>query len=191
VLNWKKKENTAHIAPFFQKAAEYREQLVPILDDCAKNQHIRPEDIIKVLENYLPVLGSICDAIRNNVVELKGTLDLVWTSFLTADVNAKSLSFSIQWEKCCAYLTLGLAHYQMAAKLHHENRHDSQQKKSQEKTSAPDPIFDEPVEKKDPKILDDPEKIKQITQHLKKKQQLFGIIVLKTYILSRSQKNIK
>ncbi|ETO16599.1 hypothetical protein RFI_20743, partial [Reticulomyxa filosa] len=78
--------------------------------------------------------------------------------------------------------TLGLAHYQLATKIHHENRQESAKKKKEEKTPSYDPIFDEPVEKKDPKIFDDTEKIKVISQHLKKAAAIWNYCAEKLYV---------
>ncbi len=130
----RKRDETEHIAAFFEKAQEYRSQvtspfpprptrhqrenktqqnkkltyarsqLVPILDDCAKSNHTRPEDLIKILDLYIPLLESLCDSLTKNVIDLSKCLEVVWTSALTFDVNFKSCSHSMNWERVNAYL---------------------------------------------------------------------------------------
>jgi len=164
-------ESTAHLSAYLVKAQEKRAVLVKLLDECAK-EGTRPDDIMRMLDDYLPSLEQLIEAVEANKVKLTGYLDVVWTSFLTADVNGKSLSNTLKWEKISCYTLLGLAHYQKAVSLHHLNRHEShkmKQKASKEQDDEFDPIFDEPVDVSSakPQIFDDKERVKAISQSLK------------------------
>jgi len=108
-----------------------------------------------------------------------GHLDVVWTSFLSNNINGKTLSNSLKWEKICCYTLLGLAHYQKAVELHHLNRqisHKTKQKVNKEKNMDFDPIFDEPIDAntQKPQIYDDQDRVKQITQFLKSSASIWS-----------------
>eukprot|EP00483_Globobulimina_turgida_P008017 UN08033 len=152
-------EGTAHLTAILLKAQESRSVLVKLLDECAKDVS-RPDDIIKILNEYLPILEQLIEGVDANCIKLVGYLDIVWTSFLTTNINGKSLSNTLLWEKICCYTLLGLAHYQKAVELHHLNRQISHKRKkevNEEHNIDFDPIFDEPIDlnKASPQIYDD------------------------------------
>ena len=164
-------ESTAHLSIYLQKCQEQRQILVKLLDECAKDVS-RPDDIIKILNEYIPILEELIIGINANNIKLIGYLDIVWTSFLMTNINGKSLSNTLKWEKICCYTLLGLANYQKAVELHHLNRqisHKTKEKINKEQNNDFDPIFDEPIDfnKQKPQIYDDKDRVKQISQYLK------------------------
>eukprot|EP01084_Bolivina_argentea_P106282 190231_1 len=170
-------ETTAHISAFVSSAQESRTVLVKLLDECAKDVS-RPDDIIKVVNEYLPKLEQVISNIDANNVKLIGYLDIVWTSFLMNNLNGKSLSNTLKWEKIYCYALLGLAHYQKAVELHHLNRqisHKTKEKISKEQTDF-DPIFDEPTDLNDqkPQIYDDQDRVKEISRYLKQAASIWA-----------------
>jgi len=163
-------EQTAHLSAFLMKAQEQRIILVKLLDECAKDVS-RPDDIIKILSEYLPVLEELVTGIEANNVKLIGYLDIVWTSFMMSNINGKSLSNDLKWEKICCYTLLAVAHYQKACNLHHVNRQLSHQSKAAaaSEQSSFDPIFDEAPDAstQQAQIYDDKDRVKEISKYLK------------------------
>eukprot|EP01083_Nonionella_stella_P223807 797228_1 len=158
-------ETTRHLTALLLKAQESRSVLVKLLDECAKDVS-RPDDIIKILNEYLPILEQLIEGFSTNNIKLVGYLDIVWTSFLMTNINGKSLSNSLLWEKISCYTLLGLAYYQKAVELHHLNRqisHKTKEKMESLKDSTYDPIFDEPIDltNQKPQIYDDKNKVKK------------------------------
>ena len=148
--------------------SEKRIVLVKLLDECAKDVS-RPDDIIKILDEYLPNLETLIQGIEATNIKLIGYLDIVWTSFLMTNINGKSLSNALKWEKILSYTLLGLANYQKAVELHHLNRqisHKTKEKINRDKIDDFDPIFDEPLDlnKQQPQIYDDKDRVKEISQ---------------------------
>ena len=171
-------ESTAHLSAFLIQCQEKRQVLVKLMDECAKDVS-RPDDIIKILNEYLPILEQFIEGIEANDVKLIGYLDVVWTSFLSTNINGKSLSNTLNWERICCYTLLALAHYQKAVELHHLNRqisHKTKQKVNKEKNMEFDPIFDEPVDlsTQKPQIYDDQGRVKEITQFLKSSASIWA-----------------
>jgi len=186
-------DSTAHLSAFVRKAQEVRCTLVKLLDECAKDVS-RPDDIMKVLNEYLPILEQLVEGVEANNVKLVGQLDVVWTSFLTSNVNGKSLSNSLLWDKVSCYALFALAHYQKAVELHHQNRqisHKLKEKVSQQQQVDYDPIFDEaPDASQKPQIFDDKERVKEISGFLKKAASLWSFAAsLCPVLLVESGKN--
>jgi len=173
-------ESTAYLSAFLLKAQEQRIILVKLLDECAKDVS-RPDDIIKILNEYLPSLETLIQGIDANNVKLIGYLDIVWTSFLMTNINGKSLSNTLKWEKIACYTLLGLANYQKAVELHHLNRqisHKTKEKVNRDKNIDFDPIFDEPqdLNKQQPQIYDDKDRVKEISQYLKLSSSIWNYV---------------
>jgi len=184
---------TAHLSAFVRKAQEVRSTLVKLLDECAKDVS-RPDDIMKLLNEYLPILEQLVEGVEANNVKLVGYLDVVWTSFLTSNINGKSLSNSLRWDKVCCYGLLALAHYQKAVELHHLNRqisHKTKEKVSKQQHADFDPIFDEaPDASAKPQIFDDQERVKEISNFLKTAASLWAFAAsLCPVLLVESGKN--
>jgi len=178
---FEKDEKIAHLTSFFKKAQDLRNPIVRLLDECAQQNVTQPEQCIKLLEEYLPTLELVIDGIQKNTVNLQGYLEVVWTTFLMSDINAKSISSQLQWERVCCYLLLGLSYYQIAIKSHHENRQTSHDQLENEKKEHHDPIFDAPQPIEEPKIVDDQEKVKIISQNLKKAASVWNFVATKLY----------
>lgn len=183
---------TAHLSAYVRKAQEVRCTLVKLLDECAKDVS-RPDDIMKVCNEYLPLLEQLEEGVEANNVKLVGQLDVVWTSFLTTNVNGKSLSNSLRWDKVCCYALLALAHYQKAVELHHLNRqisHKTKEKVSKQQQMDFDPIFDEVPDKAQPQIFDDQDRVKEISGFLKMAASLWAFAAsLCPVLLVESGKN--
>ena len=172
-------DSLSHLTLFLRKAHEKRQILTKLLDESAKDA-CRPDDIIATLHEYLPALQPFMEAIEANNIALTDHLDIVWTSFLMNNVNAKSLSNSLKWERISCYTLLGLAHYQKAIETHQFNRqiaHKTKiQIKKQNDADSDDPFFAETVDPntQKPQIHDDKERMKEISHHLKQAASIWS-----------------
>ena len=98
-----KDDATSHLVDLLTNAQELRAPLVKLLDECAKENTVRSDELIKILNAYLPALELLYEGFKACNIKLNGYLDIVWTSFMTMNVNKKSLSYDISWEKAMAY----------------------------------------------------------------------------------------
>lgn len=181
-----KKEETSHLAAFVRKCQQNRSVLIKLLEECAREKSSRPDDMIKTLEKYLPTLEQLIEGIEANNIKLRGVLEIVWTSFLSGNVNAKSLSYDLRWEKCSCYLLLGLAHYQKAIELHHMNRQNAQEMRQNNASDIVefDPIFDDPEENKTSAVIyDDKSTVKEISVNLRKASAIWNYVSNNCYPL--------